>query len=456
MKKMKSKRKIKLLIFFLSVFIVKADSSCLLFFQKKDPSLSQHAFIYAPHKIVLSWNASLQTHFLHYSVILPATEIGSRSKSRINLEFWVSLLNEKGEEVISKVIPLNLKLSRYVARQCKSRGCAVGEMLPIIPGKFKVMILARYKVSEKITCFERTFTVPSIALPSIVEIFLSYTPKDFNSTKLLKPFVVRMREFRPLIRDFVTTAESTFMVIHFTGLDQRNFKEAKFKIKIYKDEREVSVKNIPLTRNIANTSLLEIPLELLFREPGEYKLDVEFIVDNKKRDKRSMKIYVNRNSEKRPVFLASRKIVTEELPGLFRLLSKQYYNQQEYEKAKKVLSSLKSSWKKDEDFILEAKTLLKLGKPEEALLSLQNLNKPSYEKFMLLGEIFELKGDFEKSEEFYRKALQIKSNSINTLNKLGKLLLRTGKTGEGLELLKKSLSLNPNQPEIETILKTYE
>lgn len=52
-------------------------------------------------------------------------------------------------------------------------------------------------------------------------------------------------------------------------------------------------------------------------------------------------------------------------------------------------------------------------------------------------------GDFEKAETLFKQALEIEEEFVDALDNLGIVLRRLGKTDEAIEVLKKSIAINP-------------
>jgi predicted Zn-dependent protease len=58
----------------------------------------------------------------------------------------------------------------------------------------------------------------------------------------------------------------------------------------------------------------------------------------------------------------------------------------------------------------------------------------------------------EEAIPFFEKALELSPDSTLVLNSLGFAYVEVGNSGRGLDLLRRSLSLNPGQPEILRLL----
>jgi predicted Zn-dependent protease len=58
----------------------------------------------------------------------------------------------------------------------------------------------------------------------------------------------------------------------------------------------------------------------------------------------------------------------------------------------------------------------------------------------------------EEAIPFFEKALELSPDSTLVLNSLGFALVEAGNEARGLDLLRRSLSLNPAQPELVSLL----
>jgi tetratricopeptide (TPR) repeat protein len=72
----------------------------------------------------------------------------------------------------------------------------------------------------------------------------------------------------------------------------------------------------------------------------------------------------------------------------------------------------------------------------------------TYEAFYMLGRSHQVLGDCGKALAFYLKALSHFGVSVPLLNSLGECHLKLGQKEEALAAWKKSLELNPQQPEL--------
>lgn len=66
------------------------------------------------------------------------------------------------------------------------------------------------------------------------------------------------------------------------------------------------------------------------------------------------------------------------------------------------------------------------------------------EAYTNLGLIYLAQKSFTKAQEAFTKALELKPNTLNSLNGLGSILYAKGKTDEAMEKWKKTLEIDPN------------
>lgn len=106
----------------------------------------------------------------------------------------------------------------------------------------------------------------------------------------------------------------------------------------------------------------------------------------------------------------------------------------------------------------EADSAKRNGKPHDArrayekiiVVFEENKNtegfKPTIEPYCQLGMIFEGFGQFDKAEEFYRKAMEIEPESPIPLNCLGYSYVTQGKLDDAIKYLQKAVDIDPMEP----------
>jgi serine/threonine protein kinase/Flp pilus assembly protein TadD len=130
-----------------------------------------------------------------------------------------------------------------------------------------------------------------------------------------------------------------------------------------------------------------------------------------------------------------RQVTTEFIPS-YTQLAFAYSAKNMYDKSKEVLEDYLNNMEDHYDIHLTlAYNYIDLGELDLALTEVEkafHLNPTHYENFLVRGDIYALKGEFEKAEEQYNKLFELKepvSQAVGGRN-LGRLYILQGKFGE--------------------------
>lgn len=130
----------------------------------------------------------------------------------------------------------------------------------------------------------------------------------------------------------------------------------------------------------------------------------------------------------------------------------------DYERAKQLLNK-STDYSKDNFVILNLWGKFYLSKQDldQAIQNLQRsiqLSNDYAESHLLLGTAFDIKRDWIASERELKAALTIEPKNYGALNTLTNVYLNQGKKDQATQALAKSLSINPNQPELEVLYQS--
>ncbi len=409
-------------------------------------------YVEAQHRAVILWNPALRMHFINYMVRFPKMSIATyRGKAYISMELVVKLETLEGKPVLQITKQLSSNLSRYQMRLMDRNGCIIADMVPIIPGEFRAIFLVKNKISKEFTYFEEVLEVPEPVKPSILSAFVAYSVKNYYSTSL-KPFVIGNSQFKLLPVDAYSVKDKASLVINFAGLEGRVFREAKFKIDVMQEGKEITSKVFPLHKDLIELNYIEIPIELFASSPGEYEFYIHLLVDQKEADSTQLNLLLSPLLPKPKPVVLSKRILLRDMPVLLENLAIQHYNLGHYEDALKLLEAAYEKKPNDDLLYKQALCLMALGKPAEVLGRLAEIKEPDEKVLLLKARARESMGQLEKAEQNYRAVLSRNACSIEALRGLAALLMKQEKEEEARSLLEKSLQTCQDHPEIRKML----
>jgi tetratricopeptide (TPR) repeat protein len=134
-----------------------------------------------------------------------------------------------------------------------------------------------------------------------------------------------------------------------------------------------------------------------------------------------------------------------------------YSRRKEYQKAIETYEEfLKYKPSMPVAYLELGKVLIKTEKVDEAFKYFSKaaeLDSNYVPAKVAIGNIFMMKGNFKKAEEIYQQVLRIDPKNFTVYNNLGLIYLQQEKNrGQALYHFKKSLEINPSQPEAKSIM----
>jgi hypothetical protein len=428
---------------------------------------------------VPSWGATHvlpgpgNTHYLHWSIELDPQNIALVKDEDQGIYGSLFIVTT---ELVSRDDPdkvlLNLRresfmrLSEGDAQTGSRRPFSYSGMLPVVPGNYKVNVILRNNAcaSRDASDCRKAYTVldSSIEVPQwdgtradLPPLVLAHGTEHPDQKAVYRPYRFGTLQVLPNPRNVYSIGET--LAVMTEPQNAPSGSTLSFKI-INREtvgqtvlEESASLEGFRLEPYVQELSLMGF-------EGGRYRLEVDLLDETGRvLDTETADFDVTpRTAVARPFLRGSWPLIAPEIPGLIEMaLGEQYQNLGDKAQAKALFEA---SVEKNPRFgpAREALSslLLEEGSSDRVIELLEPVLESSSDRFellALLGEAHFKQEDYTKAAEHLEKAMLLRQPEPRLINFLAISKYHLGDPDRALELLERSLALQPNQPEVEEL-----
>ncbi len=376
------------------------------------------------------------------------------------LELYGRISDEQDRLIFQFEKTIPLEFDKKQIDQIRNRPLNIMDIVPIIPGTFKLSVLMKNKTSKEFTSLERTLLVPNSKNQiQMTPIMLAYEIKKLEEReKLIRPFQFKDYQlYLPLNRVFI---KDGLLVIAYQLHNLVDSEEKNFKLKyaFFKNEK----KDIEFTKNVS-----EYPEKPFFIEkitlnnfaPAHYRLRVSLFKGNIELVFAEEEFDISHSQSIPRPWTYTARLTEKEDPDFAYTLGLQYLHSGNLEKARPKIEKAYEMKNDSEEIAINLSRIYIATKnyiPIKMILS-PFINKkdtlPKYQTYFLLALSCKYLENFKEAVSIYQKAIADYGTSPELLNPLGECLLQLNKKKEALEIWEKSLQINPAQLEIREKIK---
>jgi len=357
-----------------------------------------------------------------------------------------------------KSIPLEFDQAQI--NQIKNRPFDVLDTFPIIPGKFKLTVLMKNKISKEFSSLERNLYIPGEESPfQMTPLMLAYEMEKVSLEKnSIRPFQIRDYQlYLPINRTFI---EDGLLIIAYQihGLDDAISKNFKIRYTFHKNKEE----HIEFTKDISEyperPSFIE-KISLKDFSPAHYMIRVGLFENNNEIISAREEFDISHSkSVPRPWYYTLRLSENND-PGFLYTLGLQYFHSGNLKKAESHIKEVYEMKKDSEEIAMNLARIYiskENYKPVESILSpfIDSQELPKYQTYFLLALSYKNSGEFKEAVRIYKKAISDYEASPELLNPLGECLLQLKNKKGALDAWDESLKINPDQPKLRIKIKS--
>jgi len=408
----------------------------------------------------------LGVNFVHFSIVPKRISIDyyePNDQYFCNYNLSVSL--RKGEEVVyqyTKDFPFYFTQDRI--QNIKASGISIQDSFPSVEGKYKLIILVQNSVAKEFSVFEKEIIISEEERPQILDSFLGYELEESRSYSQF-PYKVADKKILVDPRETYTKGDNLVLFFNVINASEELWRNGTVEV-ILRGSNEsnpvekyfsIGFEDLIFSKSLSIFKFL--PMEELV--PDYYEL-----VLNLKDEKAELVDSKKINFIISPVLQLAHPISLHKIFSLsnsfiyFYILAHQYERINDLEKAE---MSFKKAYDLNPDYqeglIGYANLMIKVRRYDEALKLIENIKQDESLKF----DYYLIKGRANMGLERYAEAIddllegnKIYDSDTRLLNSLGFCYFKTGQKKEALEVLRVSLSLNPDQKEIKSLIEDIE
>ncbi|MGQ9672389.1 MAG: GWxTD domain-containing protein [Candidatus Aminicenantales bacterium] len=422
-----------------------------------------HAYIESGYSGKIFWQGS--GFFLHWTVEPKKINLVARGeKFQAIFDLVLRLEDRDGHLVLEKEEEIPLALTAEQVKQHGRRPFAFQDILPVIPGRFRLLGLLKNKTAQDFTSFNAEIVVPEARPPfGPVLLYHSRERVPLAEGRGLRAFTFDGTHYLVNASNEFAPTEEMGVYIQMSWLD-RSISSASRSVlieirQVDRDEPVLSQK-----RDLKEAGHGESPgadigtFSLALLKPGYYAVEVSLVGEQGK------KIYAMKEN----FILLAR--VQPVLPWVYArihgpaqagehlcLFASQYFMVKKYEKAAGLAEQALKLKEEPATRLLYARSLFALGRFEEAIKTVLPLEEeaPSREAAKLIAASYASLKDWRRAL-VYLERLMAEATETSVLNQTAECYLHLDELDRAIELLRRSLELDPDQPAIKALLETAE
>jgi tetratricopeptide (TPR) repeat protein len=394
--------------------------------------------------------------FVHYAIELNRFSVQEfQDKYTASFRINGQLTDMDGRTIYQYEGSIPIELNEDKLRSITYKPFDIYDMFPLVPGTYKFSVLLKNETSQEFTSLERDILIPEDEpSPRLSQLILGYNTEGITSVNL-KPFQFGKNQVLSQPKKIFLFKDRIFLYFQILGTDPELSSNLNLCYEISTQEESI----FSFTKRVSDYSnRLDIREEFSMLEfsPGVYWLKVSLV------DGETTLHSEREHFEITPVAGFPRPwVFSKSLPpashhSYLYVRGLQYLNQGKTEKALTNLEKAFHSQPNQEIYaILLARAYLqteKFAKARSTLIPFSEIENVHYEVYSYLGQAHQALGEFDQAIVIYNHALSRFGLNIKILNSLGECYFRLNNVKEAIAAWKKSLEINPQQPDIKTKL----
>lgn len=356
-----------------------------------------------------------------------------------------NLVIEKEDE-----IPLNVSSENY--RQHERSLFAFQDILPIIPGNFKIFFLLKNKTTKDFTSFQTTIFVPEVKSGPYLGNVLLYQDTNQAQKDKLKAFSFNGNQYLFNAQNNFLPQNKIGMYSQIHYLNNKENQSVVFEIFNVNSDSAVHSLKKSLTDAIGpdGVSLDSGFFSLSSLKPGYYQAQVSILDENGIRHLNEKENFILL-SQSYPIipWSYSKQHNPSRSPEHLYILASQYFMTRQYTKARDNLEKILEKTDSSQARMLYGKTLYALGQFQESITNLSPLHQRTQnrEAAKVISLCYFALKDWASALVYLEKLMQ-QAVELSVLNLSAECYINLDQPEKALPLIQKSLELDPSQVKI--------
>jgi len=396
-------------------------------------------------------------YFVHYAIEPKKLIFGSSGSGyyvNMKLNGMVSTLEGKPIYQFEKAIYFDLNEAQMKER--KLQPFDIRDLFPLVPGDYRITVLVKNEVSKEFTSLEQAVRIPQEGGGvQMTEPILAYKVSPAaQQSGTLEAFLMGASKLSCQPGRIFLRSDPLVIAFQFNGLSEELKERGQVKFDFFKNDEPFQQKIRKLTEVDGLPNIIEA-ISLRDFPPAHYKVNVALLADGGEIVSAGEEFDVT-FAETIPRPWVYTRILPNSGDSVYMWVTGiQLYNLGRLEEARNNLESAARLQPDSEEVALSlAQVYLQLNRHDliDPLLApfLAQARPARYEIFLLAGRSCLQAGRPARALEIFNLAAGHYGVNSSLLNIMGEGHLRLGQVAEARAAWEKSLSLDPEQPEIKT------
>jgi GWxTD domain-containing protein len=327
------------------------------------------------------------------------------------------------------------------------------DAFPLIPGDYKLSILIKNEVSKEFTSVERALSIPGEGAGLLMTApILAYDvgPADPGNTKI-RPFRVASRQILCQPGRVFLRKDTLSVAFQLLGLGSDLLAKGALKYAFFRQDQPFR----ETVRSVSEYATLPDIIEsfpLADFPPDHYRIQVSFVADGAAAVTAKDEFDVSFADTLPRPWVYARVLPDPSNPLYARVTGIQLFNLGRFEESRASLASAHARMPSEDTAADLARALLALkdyAAIDPLLAPYLKQEKPArYEVYLMAGRAAREAGNFARAVEIYDDAVAHYGSNTALLNLVGESYFGLGRFEEARAVWERSLSADPNQPEI--------
>jgi GWxTD domain-containing protein len=327
------------------------------------------------------------------------------------------------------------------------------DAFPLIPGDYKLSILIKNEVSKEFTSVERALSIPGEGAGLLMTApILAYDvgPADPGNTKI-RPFRVASRQILCQPGRVFLRKDTLSVAFQLLGLGSDLLAKGALKYAFFRQDQPFR----ETVRSVSEYATLPDIIEsfpLADFPPDHYRIQVSFVADGAAAVTAKDEFDVSFADTLPRPWVYARVLPDPSNPLYARVTGIQLFNLGRFEESRASLASAHARMPSEDTAADLARALLALkdyAAIDPLLAPYLKKEKPArYEVYLMAGRAAREAGNFARAVEIYDDAVAHYGSNTALLNLVGESYFGLGRFEEARAVWERSLSADPNQPEI--------
>ena len=402
---------------------------------------------------------SRDTAFVHYLIEPSRLSFEQyQNKFTASLEVNGNMVDDKGNFVyqFERRIPIEMNSRQFASIQSKL--FSYQDILPVVPGRYKLSVIVKNTVSKEFTTIETNLTVPEPGkLWMSQPLLANNTDRNSKDGPQLKPFLFNGVQLRPSPRNDFLQTDTMTVYLGLRGLSQELRAGASLQFSFIKENEKFQTVTRKLSDYADPANIIEeFPLATF--PPAYYSLEATLLdPSNTPLLSQKAQFYITPMGSLARPWVLSMPFTSANNPEIAHILGVQLFNKKDLARALPLLESAYSRQDSDPKFALDLARALFQNKDfsrakEVAGRFRDNRQEPSF--LLLLGQCSQALEQYGEAISFFKAYLTRFGTNISVLNSIGDCYLALGQKEEALIAFERSLQLEPNQEKIRVLVKS--